>query len=69
MAEAFHASFTALFVDTPTSPVLNRENAKLLRDNIRLAKELGAKIATTYGDNVPMQIARFSKVSGVTRCV
>ena len=69
MAEAFHASFTALFVDTPTSPVLNRENAKLLRDNIRLAKELGAKIATTYGDNVPMQIARFSKVSGVTKIV
>ncbi len=69
MAEAFHASFTALFVDTPQNPVLTKETAKLLRDHIRLAKELGAKIATTYGENVPMQIAHFSNLSGVTKIV
>lgn len=69
MAEVFHASFTALFVDTPENPALDAQGAKNLRDNIRLAKELGAKIATTYGENVPLQIAAFARVSGITKIV
>ncbi len=69
MAEVFHAGFTALFVDTPSNPALDADGAKNLRDNIRLAKEMGAKIATTYGENIPMQISAFSRVSGVTKIV
>ncbi|MEA5004615.1 MAG: sensor histidine kinase KdpD, partial [Christensenella sp.] len=69
MAEVFHAGFTALFVDAPENPALDTEGAKNLRDNIRLAKELGAKIATTYGENVPLQISAFARVSGVTKIV
>ena len=69
MAEAFHASFTALFVDTPQSPALDAEGAKNLRDNIRLAKELGAKIATIYGENVSLQISAFARISGITKIV
>ena len=50
MAEAFHSGFTALFVQTPETKELSGENIKRLRSNLRLAEQLGAQIATVYGD-------------------
>ena len=32
---------------------------------MRLAQQLGAKIETVYGDDVPYQIAEFARISGV----
>lgn len=69
MAEAFHSGFTALFVETPETRDLNGENLKRLRDNMRLAEQLGARIATVYGDDPAVQIAEYAKVSGVTKIV
>lgn len=46
MAEAFHSGFTALFVETPETRELTGENLRRLRDNLRLAEQLGAQIAT-----------------------
>lgn len=69
MAEAFHSGFTALFVETPETRNLKGENLKRLRDNIRLAEQLGARIATVYGDDPAVQIAEYAKVSGVTKIV
>lgn len=69
LAYAFHAEFTALYVETrwlqnADEKVKNRRNA-----NIRLARTLGAKIATINGENVARQIAEYAKVSNVTKIV
>lgn len=69
MAEAFHSGFTALFVETPETKELKGENLKRLRDNLRLAEQMGAKISTVYGDDPAVQIAEYAKVSGVTKIV
>lgn len=69
MSEAFHSSFTALFVETSETKELKGENLKRLRDNLRLAEQLGAQIATVYGDDPAVQIAEYSKISGVTKIV
>lgn len=69
MAGAFHGSFTALFVETPGTAELDGENRGRLRENLRLAEQLGAHIATVYGEDIPAQIAEYAKVSGVSKIV
>ena len=69
MAEAFHSGFTALFVETPQTKELKGDHLKRLRDNLRLAEQMGAQISTVYGDDPAIQIAEYAKVSGVTKIV
>ena len=69
MADAFHSGFTALFVQTPETKELSDENLKRLRDNLRLAEQLGAQISTVYGSDPAVQIAEYARVSGVTKIV
>lgn len=69
MSVAFRGTFTALFVETPDFSVMSEENVKRLRSNMRLAEQLGAKIETVYGEDVPFQIAEFARLSGVSKIV
>lgn len=69
MAEAFHGKFIALFVETTYSKELGSKNIERLRNNLKLAEDLGAVIETVYGDDVPYQVAEFSKVSGVSKII
>lgn len=69
MANAFRGVFTALFVETPDFQVMPEEDVKRLRSNMRLAEQLGAKIETVYGEDVPFQIAEFARLSGVSKIV
>lgn len=69
MAQAFKGAFTALFVETPDFPSMSKENLQRLRSNLRLAEQLGAKIETVYGSDVPFQIAEFARLSGVSKIV
>ena len=69
MAEAFHSGFTALFVQTPETKEMSQENVKRLRDNQKLAEQLGAQISTVYGTDPATQIAEYARVSGVTKIV
>lgn len=69
MANAFRAAFTALFVETPNTRELNNENRSMLRQNLKLAEQLGAKIATVYGEDIPYQISEYAKVSGISKIV
>lgn len=69
MSEAFHSGFTALFVETSDTKELKGEHLKRLRDNLRLAEQMGAQIATVYGNDPAVQIAEYAKVSGVTKIV
>ena len=67
MAEAFRAAFTALYVES--SGEQTEENNKQLLENIKLAKLLGAKVVTVYGDDIAGQISEYAKISGITKIV
>ena len=69
MSKAFRGAFTALYVETPDFAVMEEEDKKRLQSNMRLAGEFGAKIETVYGEDVPFQIAEFSRLSGVSKIV
>ncbi len=69
MASAFKGIFTALFVETPNFSLMSNSDKQRLRANIRLAQQLGAKIETVYGDDIPYQIAEFARLSGVSKIV
>ena len=69
MADAFHGTFTALFVQTPETKELEDKNRLQLREHMRLAEQLGAQIATVYGEDIPGQIAEYAKVSRVSKIV
>ncbi len=69
MAHAFHSRFTALFVETPYTPVLSAEDLQRLHQHQRLAEELGATIEMVVGEDVATQIAEFARLSGVTKIV
>lgn len=69
MANAFKGTFTALFVETSDFRHISEKDRDGLRANLKLAEQLGARIATVYGDDVPMQIAEFARVSGVSKII
>ena len=69
MAQVFKGSFTGLFVETPDFPSISQKDLDRLRTNMHLAEELGARIETVYGSDVPFQIAEFARLSGVTKIV
>lgn len=69
MAAAFKGRFTALFVETSSFSVISEENRARLHDNVHLAEQLGAKVETAYGDDVPYQIAEFAQSNGVSDIV
>ncbi len=69
MARAFKGTLTALFVETPDTAEMKEEDKKRLRDNIHLAEQLGAAIETSYGEDVPFQIAEFARLSGISKIV
>ncbi|SDG11387.1 two-component system, OmpR family, sensor histidine kinase KdpD [Fontibacillus panacisegetis] len=69
LAEVFHGHFTALFVETTEYQQLTTKNKAGLRENLRLAEQLGAEIATVYGEDVPGQIAEYVNTSRVSKIV
>lgn len=69
MADTFHGVFTALFVETPEMQELSDKEKTALRENVRLAEQLGAQIATVYGEDIPGQIAEYAKASRVSKIV
>ena len=66
MAAARSCRFTALYVKTPRHAALTEEDLARLRENIRLAEQLGATVETVCGDDVALQMAEFARLSGVT---
>ena len=69
MAQAFHCTFTALFVQTPSCEKLPEADRARLQANIELARSLGATVETVIGDDVSYQIAEYARLSGVTKIV
>ncbi len=69
MADAFHGSFTALYVETENTRSLEESGKTDLEKNLRLAEQLGAQIANVYGEDIPAQIAEYAKISRVSKIV
>lgn len=69
MAEAFNGNFTALYVETPNFSSFDEADKKRLKQNMKLARQLGAKVETVSGDDVPYRIAEYARLSGVTKIV
>lgn len=69
MARAFRGAFTALYVETPNAGEMEEADKKRLRENLRLAQQLGATVETSYGEDVPLQIAEFARLSDVSKIV
>lgn len=70
MAEAFHGSLTAIFVETSDYEARTYdEDKRKLQANMRLAEKLGAVVETIHGDDIPFQIAEFARLSAVTKVV
>ena len=69
MSKAFHGKFTAFYVETPDFAEMNKEDVERLRDNIKLAEQLGAKVINSYGTDIVEQIAEYARVSKVTKIV
>ena len=69
MSKAFKGSLTALFVRTPNYEAMPDADKERLRENMNLAKKLGATIETVFGDDVSYQIAEYARLSGVTKIV
>ena len=69
MAAAFHAKFTAIYVETPEFSSMLPEDKERLQNNTQMARELGANTVTSYGSDIVEQIAEYAKVARVSKLV
>jgi two-component system sensor histidine kinase KdpD len=69
IAEAFHAPWIMLYVETPAAAYYSEEQSRNVRGNIELAASLGAKIATLNGSDISSVVSEYSKLSGITNIV
>lgn len=69
LAYAFHAEFTALYVETRELQNADDKVKKSRDENMGIARALGAKIAAVNGEDVARQIAEYAKISNVTKIV
>ncbi len=67
LSYAFHAQFTALYVETPSMQEAGEKTKQTLKSHLELAKALGAKIVTVYGEDAAYQIAEYAIVSNVSK--
>ena len=68
-AEAFHAQWTALYVETQDSEYDSTEQQTTLRTNMDLAAKLGAEIVTISGTDIAVTVAEYARLMGITNIV
>ena len=69
MADAFHATLTAIYIKPTDYDALSEEDRNRLQNNIRFAQRSGASVTTIVGDDVPAQVAEYAHISGTTKIV
>ncbi len=69
MAKAFGGLLVGLYVETSNAEKRSQEDKKRLKDNIHLAEQLGAKIETVCGEDIPFLIAEYARSSGISKIV
>ncbi|WP_077611338.1 sensor histidine kinase [Clostridium sp. Marseille-P2415] len=68
-ADAFHAHWVALYVESIESNYLTADQQKTLRTNMDLAEKLGAEIVTLTGHDIATTVSEYAKLSGITNIV
>jgi len=68
-AEAFHAHWVAVYVESAQSEYLTKEQQKNIRANIDLAEKLGAEMVTLTGHDIAVTISEYARLSGITNIV
>lgn len=68
-AEAFHAPWMVLHVETVDSLQFTEKQQKIIRTNLELAAKLGAEIVTIGGDSVAESVAHYARLAGITNIV
>lgn len=66
-AEAFHAEFSAIYVERKHLGRLTKEAQRRLRENSRYASSRGASIQTMQGEDEAFLVAEFAKLCGATQ--
>lgn len=69
LAQAFGGVFIGLYVESPDFENSGEEEQKRLKSNIHLAQQLGAKIETICGEDIPFIMAEYARTSGVSKLV
>lgn len=67
-AEAFHAPWTALYVENPEED-LSADQQKTMKANMELIAKLGGEIVTFQGYDIPQMVSEYAKISGITNIV
>ncbi|HBC95124.1 MAG TPA: two-component sensor histidine kinase [Pelotomaculum sp.] len=68
-ANAFHAHWVAVYMESIESEQLPREQQKTLRANMDLAEKLGAEVVTLTGHDIAISVSEYAKLSGSTNIV
>lgn len=68
-AIAFHAPWSAAYVENIGSSYLSDDEKKSIEANLNLAERLGAEIVTLTGDDLALVIAGYAKMSGISDIV
>lgn len=69
MAQAFGGTMIGLYVENTDFVTLSEEDKKRLKYNMHLAEQLGAKIETVWGEDVPFLIAEYARNFGISKIV
>ncbi len=68
-AEAFHAPWTALYVENSENDPLSEAQQKNVKENLELVSKLGGEIVTFSGYDIANIVSEYAKVSGITNIV
>ncbi len=68
-AEAFHAHWAAVYVESTDTGFLTAPQQKTLRENMDLAEKLGAELILLTGHDVAVSVSEYAKLSGITNIV
>lgn len=69
IAEAFHAQWIALYIETPQRRQLEEDERKRLKDNMDIAERLGARVISVNGEDIAEQIVSYARSRNVSRIV
>ena len=69
LADAFRGRLTGLVVETAKIREADEKTKAALRENMEIAKVLGARVVTVCGSDVASQIAQYARISNVSKIV
>ena len=68
-ADAFHAPWTVLYVETEDQQHFSTEQRQNIQNHFELAAKLGAKVVTLSGYDIADSVAEYARLSGITNIV